>query len=237
VPAAPATPIVVSPLWWRDAEPALAVQAIHDGNTLALRLTWADPTADDQAVRVQDFPDMAAVELFKGGREPFLGMGAEWGLVDIWLWNSAAQGDLAGYRDVDTSYPNMAVDLYPFEQPGKGPRQHPTERQPRAFLSGWAAGNQRSDPTRPLAGSHLQAQGFGSLTLRPRPSQSVSAQGRRREGGWEVVLRRPLVVQAGDGIALSPEDRVSIAFALWDGSFQDRAAQKLVSIWHDLELK
>jgi hypothetical protein len=213
------------------------VQAVHDGRSLAIRLVWADPTENGQAVRVQDFPDMAAVELFKGGREPFLGMGAEGGLVDIWLWNSAAQGDLAGYRDVDTSYPNMAVDLYPFEQPGKGPRQHPTEQQPRAFLSGWAAGNQRSDPTRPLAGSHLQAKGFGSLTLRPRPSQSVSAQGRRREGGWEVVLRRPLVVQAGDGIALSPEDRVSIAFALWDGSFQDRAAQKLVSIWHDLELK
>jgi hypothetical protein len=235
--AVPASPIVVTPLWWRDSDPGLTFQAVHDGRTVAVRLAWADPTANDQAVRVQDFPDMAAVQLFAGPREPFLGMGAEAGTVDLWLWNSAAQGDLAGYRDVDTAYPNMAVDRYPFERPGDGPRLHPTERQPRDFLTAWAAGNQRSDPTRPLAGSHLQAKGIGSLTLRPRPSQVVQAAGRRLENGWEVVLRRPLEAEEGAGLVLEPGDRVSIAFALWDGSFSDRAGQKLVSIWHDLELE
>jgi len=70
-------PIVVSPLWWREsAEPGLRVQALHDGQTLAIRLSWQDGTPNAQAVRPQDFPDMAAVQLFKGEREPFLGMGA-----------------------------------------------------------------------------------------------------------------------------------------------------------------
>jgi mono/diheme cytochrome c family protein len=232
-----ATPIVASPLWWRDADPGLTVQAIHDGRSLAIRLAWTDASANDQAVRVQDFPDMAALQLFQGPREPFLGMGAEGALVDLWLWNSAAQGDLAGYRDVDTVYPNMAVDHYLFERPGEGPRRHPTDRQPKDFLAAWAAGNQRSDPTHLLVGSALQAKGFGSLTLRPRPSQRVVAVGRRLEDGWEVVLRRPLKVEEREGLALAPGGRAAIAFALWDGAFFDRAGQKLVSIWHDLELE
>src|SRR5262249_24369749 len=109
------TPIVATPLWWRDHEdPDLRVQAMHDRQTLAIRLSWRDDIRDRQAVRPQDFPDMAAVQLFKGEREPFLGMGAADGAVDVWLWNAAAQADLERDADVDTAYPNMAVDQYPF---------------------------------------------------------------------------------------------------------------------------
>jgi hypothetical protein len=53
------TSIVVSPLWWRDfADPDLRVQAMHDGKTLAVRLSWRDQTRDAQAIRPQNFPDL-----------------------------------------------------------------------------------------------------------------------------------------------------------------------------------
>jgi mono/diheme cytochrome c family protein len=231
-------PIVASPLWWRDHEgPDLSVQAVHDRQTLAIRLSWRDDSRDAQAVRPQDFPDMAAVQLFKGAREPFLGMGAADGAVDVWLWNAAAQADLERYADVDTAYPNMAVDHYPLEGRGEGPWVHPTERQPREFLTAWAAGNLRSDPTHIAPGGNLQAQGFGSLTMRPRVSQSVSARGHRDGDRWVVVLRRPLRVPTDAGLTLAPGDRISVAFALWDGAARDRDGQKLVSIWHDLVLE
>jgi cytochrome c oxidase cbb3-type subunit 2 len=231
-------PIVVSPLWWRDYDdPDLRVQAIHDQHTLAIRMSWRDDTRDAQAVRPQDFPDMAAVQLFKGGREPFLGMGAADGAVDVWLWNSAAQADLERYADVDTAYPNMAVDQYPFEGRVDGPRAHPTERQPREFLAAWAAGNMRSDPTHVSRGGNLDAQGFGSLTMRPRNSQAVSARGQRDGNRWVVVLRRPLPAPSDVGLALARGDHLSVAFALWDGTSRDRNGQKLVSIWHDLILE
>jgi mono/diheme cytochrome c family protein len=232
------TPVVVSPLWWRNYDdPDLQVQAVHDGRTLAVRLSWRDETPDAQAVRPQDFPDMAAVQLFKGEREPFLGMGAADGPVDVWLWNAAAEADLARYADVETAYPNMAVDQYPFEGRTDAPGAHPTARQPRDFLTAWAAGNQRSDPTRVLPGASLQAQGFGSLTMHPRASQAVSARGRREGDRWVVVLRRPLSAPSGAGLGLARGDRVSVAFALWDGAARDRNGQKLVSIWHDLVLE
>jgi mono/diheme cytochrome c family protein len=230
--------ITVSPLWWRDfIDPELRVAALHDGRTLALRLTWADATRDDHPVRPQDFEDMAAVQLFKGDREPFLGMGTADKAVDAWLWRASWQAGAPGYADVDTAYPNMAVDLYPFEQAGGGARPHATQRQRKEFLTAHAAGNLLSDPSRAFTGSSLQAKGFGSLTMRPALSQHVSATGHWKDGRWTVVLRRPLEVGPEAGTPLAAGDTLSIAFALWDGAARDRNGQKLVSIWHDLKLE
>jgi hypothetical protein len=231
-------PIVVSPLWWREyADPGLQVQALHDANSLAIRLGWHDSTRNDQAVRPQDFEDMAAIQLFKGSPEPFLGMGAADRSVDVWLWRAGWHGNTVAYADVDTAYPGMAVDLYPFEQPGDSSRPHATERQPREFITARAAGNLRSDPSQPFTGSSLQAKGFGSLTMQPLVSQLVSARGEWESGRWTVILRRPLTVSAQAGITLSAGDKLSIAFAIWDGAAGDRNGQKLVSIWHDLHLE
>jgi mono/diheme cytochrome c family protein len=231
-------PILVSPLWWREyTEPNLHVAALHNGQTLALRLTWQDKTRDDRPVRPQDFEDMAAVQLYKGGREPFLGMGLADKAVDTWLWRASWQAGADKVADVDTTYPNMAVDLYPFERAGGGPRPHATERQAKEYLTARAAGNLLSDPSRTFSGSSLQAKGFGTLTMRPAISQVVSASGSWKEGSWTVVLRRPLEVTSEAGISLAPGDALSIAFALWDGTARDRNGQKLISIWHDLQLE
>jgi len=234
----PALPMVVSPLWWRDyAEPDLKVQALHDGRSLAVRLSWQDATRNDSPIRPQDFEDMAAVQFFKGAVEPFLGMGAIDRSVDIWHWRASLNGSAARFADVDTTWPNMAVDMYPYEKPGQGPRVHGPERQPQEFLTAWAAGNLRSDPTQPFTGHSLQATGVGSVTMRPRVSQFVNATGEWQDGRWTVVLVRPLEIDAQYGVALAVGDKVSVAFAIWDGAARDRNGQKLVSIWHDLKLE
>ena len=230
--------VVVTPLWWRDyPEPDLNVVALHDGKSVAIRLTWHDPTHNDHAVRPQDFEDMAAVQLYKGSPEPFLGMGAAGKALDVWLWRAGWSGKPGEAADVDTVYPNMVVDSYPFEKKGDGPRPHATERQDKEFLAALAAGNVLADPSRPLSAANLGAQGFGTLTMRPRMSQAVAAKAAWKDGRWTVVLRRPLDVAAGHGLALAAGDKASIAFALWDGDARDRDGQKLVSIWHDLSLE
>ena len=72
----------------------------------------------------------------------------------IFAAGELAPADRKIYADVDTAYPNMAVDLYPFESPGGGPRAHPTDRQPREFLAAWAAGK---PPLTPVAATPWQS--------------------------------------------------------------------------------
>ena len=130
------TPIVTSPLWWREfGGPDLHVQAVHDGQTLAVRLSWRDETRNTQAIRPQDFTDMAALQLFKGEHEPFfLGMGSADGSVDVWLWNAAAQADREQYADVDTAYTHMVVDQYPFEQEAANRSRRAYDAGPRTVI-------------------------------------------------------------------------------------------------------
>jgi mono/diheme cytochrome c family protein len=236
--------LAVTPLWWRPYdEPELAVAALHDGTSLAVRLTWKDRTRNVSAIRPQDFEDMAAVQLFRGSPEPFLGMGAADRPVDLWLWNPGIEAGPAQFPDVDTAYPHLAVDLYPFEEAGGGPRAHAPERQSADFVTARRAGNLRADPLHGFTGSSLEARGLGSATMRPRASQLVAARGAYTgtEGDagarWSVVFRRPLRVPEGGGLGLAPGDQLSVAFALWDGAARDRNGQKLVSIWHDLKLE
>jgi hypothetical protein len=234
--AAPVS-VLVSPLWWRDhQDPDFQISALHDGETIALRLTWNDASRNDSAVRPQDFEDMAALQLFKGAIEPFLGMGSAGQVVDMWQWRASMQGPAHPRPDVESAHPNMAVDMYPFESPGAGAR-HPVAQQPREFVTAWAAGNPRSDPTAAFTGTGLQAQGAGSITARPKASQIVKATGQWANGRWTVVLRRSLAASPEEGVALRPGERVSVAFAVWDGAVRDRNGQKLVSIWHDLHLE
>lgn len=231
--------VVVSPLWWREyPEPDLKVQALHDGQTLAIRLTWNDATRNDRIVRIQDFEDMAAVQLFKGAREPFIGMGMADRAVDVWLWRASWSGNPATYSDVDNAYPNMEVDMYPLERRADGGSLHALGQQPPGFITADAVGNLRSDFSARFSAHNLEAKGVGTMTMRPKLSQLVAANGVWKDGHWTVVLKRPLQSKAADtGISLMPGDTLSIAVAIWDGAARDRNGQKLVSIWHDLKLE
>jgi mono/diheme cytochrome c family protein len=228
--AAPATPIVISPLWWREyAEPDLKVAAVHDGRTLAIRLAWRDASRNDAVTRPEDFEDMAAVQPFKGGPEPFLGMGAGAAQIDLWQWR-------AGW-DRSAARANSKLDDYPFDAPQYRGLLRDKSKTPPDQLTARAAGNPIAGHDPGVTASNLTAKGVGSTTVRPRASQKVSAQAAWTDGGWVVELRRPLAVGAADGIPLAPGDRCSAAFAVWDGAARDRNGQKLVSIWHDLTLE
>jgi mono/diheme cytochrome c family protein len=223
----PPVPIVLTPLWWRDTpDPDLRVAAVHDGRTLAMRLTWVDPTCDDRIARTEDFEDMASVQLFDRRPEPFLGMGADNAAPDLWLWR-ATWG-----RPRDAT--NSLLDDYPFDTPEY--RQRLGASKLPDLLTARAAGNPHARPDESQTAGHLAAKGPGSVTFRPKASQVVSAKATWSEGRWTVEFRRPLRLKAGDGISVEPGQSASVAFALWDGAARDRNGQKLTSIWHDLRV-
>ncbi len=228
------------PLWWRnDSDPDLQVQAIHDGKTIAIRLSWRDESEDNHATRVESFEDAAAVELYRGDAEPFIGMGGPKSPVDIWFWDA----DRQTRRAVEETYPNTVVDRYPFSETvvsstelnRDGAR---TSEQPDISLPARATGNPIVPIGNESGASSLTVGGPGSLTFRIPQSQLVDAQGQYRGDRWSVVMTRTLSVgSAGDGISLEPGSSASIAFAIWDGSQRDRDGKKLVTIWNDLEIE
>jgi DMSO reductase family type II enzyme heme b subunit len=229
------------PLWWRnDAHPDLTVQAVHDGKTLAVRLTWQDETPDQHAVRSESFEDAVAMELFRGEAEPFLGMGDATSPVDVWFWDADRQrGTLAA----ETLYPNAVVDVYPFNETvvASAELSRPGGRmanQPDVSLPARASGNLIVPTNDESGGTSLHVGGPGSVTFRIPQSQLVSAQGNWSNGRWTVVMTRSLAVaSADDGVSLEPGGRAAVAFAVWDGSHHDRDGQKSVTVWQDLVLE
>jgi mono/diheme cytochrome c family protein len=228
--AAAATRIVVSPLWWRNyAEPALTIAAIHDGQSVAIRLSWRDPTRDDVIRKPEDFEDMAAVQLFQGSPEPFLGMGSAAAMPDLWLWRATWS------RPKDDT--DRQLDDYPFDTPFYRERLKAAGKSVPELATARAAGNPHAHADAAQTAANLAAKGFGSTTFRPKAAQNVTAKSEWKDGRWTVVFRRPLTVPAEAGSTLAPGGRSSVSFAIWDGAARDRNGQKLISIWHDLELE
>jgi hypothetical protein len=80
----------------------------------------------------------------------------------------------------------------------------------------------------------LMAEGFGSLT--PRPRQTARGKGTHDGAGWQVVITRP---QAGDGdssAALAPGTKTQLAVAVWDGEKGEAGARKGWAGWIPLEI-
>jgi mono/diheme cytochrome c family protein len=223
------TRIVVSPLWWRNyAEPALTVAAVHDGQSVAIRLTWRDETRNDVIAKPEDFEDMAAVQLFQGSPEPFLGMGTAAAMPDLWLWRATWS------RPKDVG--DRQLDDYPFDTPFYRERLKAAGKTSPELGTARAAGNPHAHADAAQTAANLAAKGFGSTTFRPRAAQNVAAKAEWKDGRWTVVFRRPLTVPVEAGLTLAPGGRSSVSFAIWDGAARDRNGQKLISIWHDMEL-
>jgi hypothetical protein len=246
--------VAVTPLWWRDQRTeGLELKVLHNGKALAFHCSWDDPTRDDSLVGQQAFSDGVAVQLSAEPDPPFFGMGGlpaatgaaqagDHGAVAIWHWKAAWQQDLAGWQDIETTYPDAAVDWYPGQRDYRHGdafevRDAKTASQDPLHMAGWGAENPLSTPTRTSSAEEASAKGLGTLTSKPSPIHRVQATGEWREGRWRVVLHRPLAPAEKSDLVLRPGQKVSVAFAVWDGQAEDRDGQKSVSMWNTLQLE
>lgn len=234
----PAVAVPVVALWWYydrpDAE--LRVQAAHDGRRLALRLSWRDDTPDTGAARHEHFADAAAVQLYRGTQEPFVGMGARDAPTEVWLWSADAPAE-----PIEGTNPRMVVDIYPLTEAAVSTPEYERpdtaeEAQHLLGLPARAAGNPLASPSRG-AGSPLQAAGPGTLAFYLPAGRDVEAAAVWSEGMWAVTLARRLQDPDPQRLRLAAGERASLAIALWDGARNERDGQKQISIWQDLVLE
>ena len=75
---------------WKDrpygAAKELSVQAVHNGEAIFFRLSWADATKDDSIADTDAFADAAAVLFPEKGDAPLTSMGSPDQPVFAWLW-------------------------------------------------------------------------------------------------------------------------------------------------------
>lgn len=219
--------IALMPLWWRDQRvEGIVARALHDGETLAFRISWRDPSDNDDLLGARSFSDASAIEISVERDPPLFAMGATGHPVDIALWRAAWEADIEAAQGLRSRWPNMVDDTF-LDIVGDLAEQSLTAR---------VLGNSQALPARPSGAEALTAQGFGTVGPRGDTSSSWVARGSWKDGYWDVVFSRSMSAHIAGEAALTPGLSAFLAFAVWDGAFSDRDGQKAVSVWHRLEI-
>lgn len=244
--------VALTPLWWTERRvEGLLVQALHDGNELAMRFSWLDPTGDDSAIGHHEFRDAVAVQFSMSSDPPFyMGDKSEQGGVNIWMWKADRQANIAqGYRDVDKAYPDRIVDYYPepaftrTDMKAVEPAKASLSAHNPEFVTAWGAGNLVANPNMTTPVECLVARGPGTLSGKPPIVQLVKGSAVYERGVWYVQMQRTLSLPEcqehgmGDERAFRPGDYLPVSFAIWEGGAGDRDGKKNISIWQKLVIE
>ncbi|MFG0320101.1 MAG: ethylbenzene dehydrogenase-related protein [Planctomycetota bacterium JB042] len=93
--------LVLAPMVWSDrAIVEAAVEAIHDGERVAIRIRWEDESRDDDALRGARLPDATALQWSSDAADPLVGMGAANRPHDVWRWQAFRPEDVPGWLDL-----------------------------------------------------------------------------------------------------------------------------------------
>ncbi|MFQ5829858.1 MAG: ethylbenzene dehydrogenase-related protein [Candidatus Methylomirabilia bacterium] len=207
----------------------LTVKALHNGTWVAFLLTWRDATKNS-VMYTDSFRDAVAL-MVPVGKAAAITMGAPNERVLILHWKADWQEDIdQTFQDVAQLYPNAWQDWYPFVvgEPPYDIREW-TNPEAQRFLTGWVLGNPRSQPEKRTSIEEQIAEGFGTLTSNDR--QSAVGKGVYANGGWQVVIARPLAAGDPNDPAWGPGKTVHVAFAAWDGGAGEIGSRKGISSW------
>lgn len=213
------------------------VRALYDADRLAFLLEWQDAHKNVELGTVLQYRDSVAVQFPEDLAlpTPSFTMGQQGNAVVIHHWKSDWQ--FGRLHDVDEAYPNMHNDWYPFSGVPAGKIPEATDYLTsgrKEYLTAAAVGNLLADPRaqeRVGPVQKMRAEGFG--TIEPDRTQDARGVGVWRDGGWRIVVSVPrkqakFVFQEGSV--------VPVAFAVWDGSRNERNGQKAYSLWNSLSV-
>jgi hypothetical protein len=214
----------------------VSARALHDGSRIALLVEWSDATKNDTTVRAEDFRDAVAVQFPLAEGPPFFCMGQVGGNVNIWHWKADWEAERTARADVDSVYPNMYVDQYPFTSADDPVSASPADYTDPNYLPAMASGNLLAAATRASSVEDLVAGGFGTLTAEPLAGQNVDGFGEWSGEAWRVIFSRGLRSAETDDVRFTAGRLYSMAFAAWDGANGERNGEKSTSQWVSLQL-
>ncbi|MFP3883058.1 MAG: ethylbenzene dehydrogenase-related protein [Actinomycetota bacterium] len=194
----------------------IAVRAVHHDDNLYVMLEWSDSTLDEVSDRHEAFSDAAAVQFpaEAGSEVPAICMGQADQAVNIWQWRADQQTEPPGLPD--SGY----VDSYPSTED--------------LYFPAREAGNPIARTEGRTAVHSLLAGGFGTLEIDGQGGLDGHAV--HKDGRWMVVFSRPFQSDAEMQPSFDDSTPVDLAFAVWDGSKQERDGIKSVSSFTRLQI-
>jgi DMSO reductase family type II enzyme heme b subunit len=221
------TNLVLRPLSARrGAIEIMNVASVNNGEVLAVRLKWKDPTKNGfMEGRADVFTDGATVQLALGDvtlhthghNEPFFGMGNRGKPVNIWHWKAGLEETLEASEDSEYSTGGVDMDALIFG----GVMNNPVTKL---------------GTTQQNSVEELNSEGFGSITPQPAEYQNVEGSGVWKDGEWTVVFTRTFAVSGKWDAILDKKEPLLVAFAVWDGEKEDRNGRKVITVWQRLNI-
>jgi hypothetical protein len=228
---------VVLPRLKESGAKSINVRALYDSTRVAVLLEWLDAHEDVELGTVMQYRDAVAVQIpeDQDTSPPSFTMGQSGRGVTIYHWKSDWQFNRL--YDVDDAYPNMYADLYQYSGVPAGSMAEATDyltNGRKEYLTAAAVGNALADPgVQEKIGpvQKMRAEGYG--TLEPDPTQDGVGKGTFQGGGWRIVISLP---RQQAKYHLEEGAPVPLAFAVWDGSRNERNGQKAYSLWNVMSL-
>lgn len=232
---------VTYPTLQGSSVPSVTVKSVYSGKQLAFLVEWDDATKD-YIVDVDRFCDQFAIQLPVDTSDiPSYMMGNPDGLVHITHWKAIWQEDCEnGFRDVQDAYPNMWVDIYPGleEKIDRSNRTdakditaeqivsaHYTDNMPGTYSKNPMSIIKRKTPV-----EEASAEGFGTLTT--QETQAAMGWAAWENNKWRLCIVVP--INTGNIYKAVAKYRTKVAFAVWNGNFQNIGGRKHYSLWNDL---
>ncbi|MCK6572593.1 ethylbenzene dehydrogenase-related protein [Myxococcota bacterium] len=211
----------------------VSVQAVHDDQWLAVRLTWKDADLSE-AGRLGEFSDAAAIQFPVKSNEapPPVFMGAKDNPVHIYHWRAQYQRDkLRGKPTMKDLYPNLSIDIYPLEFKDPGSLGETPTAAREQFSPGVAEGNPQSYAKTGV--DEIVAEGFSTSSV--QEGHGSAAEGAWANGEWSVVITRRLANEGGSTLKVGAGS--FMGFAVWQGGAAEVGSRKSVTmIWTPLRV-
>lgn len=220
--------VIVEPRWFSPRVDGVFVQALHDGESLALRLVWHDPSESPDPAWAEWWRRVVPIMAPHGGGEAAGSAAAD--TANGATADAAPDTAAAGAAPAGAAGPDMLVVQFPTTIPEGMERPYflMGEEDEPVYLWHW-----RSEGT---SGEEL-ARGLAEWEPLSGAGDDLRVEAVFEAGEWRVLFRRPLAAgEVESRLGFERGRAIPMALFAWDGDNGEAGTRGAVSTWYFLYL-
>ena len=196
----------------------ISVKAIHNGDEIAINLSWDDPSYDPVLAvltKVKESPPPALPEHLRADNETV---------------NEPKKSK--PIRPEPQEFPDAIAVQFPVSLNASGQKPYFLNGDSGHPVSLWKWESTRNKM------SEMNATGLDKWRLKPEENQQVVSESAYRYGRYFLVMKRKLITaDKKSDIQFQPGVKIPIAFNVWDGTQGEQGTKKAISSWFEMVLE